>query len=214
MIKRLLDFTASALGLVILSPVFLLLALLIKFHDGGPVFFAQRRMGRGGKSFRMLKFRSMIVDAAQKGPQLTVGADRRITPVGRVLRATKLDELPQLWNVMRGEMSLVGPRPEVEAYVRLYTEEQQRVLHLKPGITDPASFAFFDESKLLAQAADPERFYREQLMGEKIRINLEYARRANVITDVILILATIVKAFGLHADIFKWFKIRAPSLEL
>lgn len=212
MIKRSLDFIASALGLVLLSPVFLGVALWIKLSDNGPVFFRHSRIGRGGKPFLMLKFRSMVVGAAKVGLALTVGDDRRITPVGKVLRATKIDELPQLWNVLKGEMSLVGPRPEVASFVMHYSTPQRRVLELKPGITDPASFAFYNESEILGRVADPERYYRDQIMGEKIRINLEYAARANVLTDLVLIFATIGRSFGIRFDLFAWLKIQAPKI--
>jgi lipopolysaccharide/colanic/teichoic acid biosynthesis glycosyltransferase len=210
--KRLLDLVFSLLGLLLLWPLFILLAVVIKGFDEGPVLFVQERTGRGGKAFRMLKFRTMQLVQAQSS-ELTVGADARITPPGKWLRRLKFDELPQLLNVLKGEMSLVGPRPEVPKYTALYSEEQRQVLRLKPGITDPASFAFFDESSLLSRYADPERFYREQLMGEKIRINLAYAAKANSWTDVVLILATIGRAVGLHVDLFHWLKISPPQIK-
>ncbi|MBE3550226.1 MAG: glycosyltransferase [Brockia lithotrophica] len=188
--KRLFDLFWSALGLLLLFPVFLGIALAIKFDDGGPVFFRQRRIGYRGRPFAMWKFRTMVVDAEQKGGLLTVGRDPRVTRVGYWLRKTKLDELPQLWNVLKGEMSLVGPRPEVPQYVALYTEEQRRVLELVPGITDPASIRFRHENELLAQSPDPERTYVEVVMPEKIRLNLEYARRATVWSDFAVILQT------------------------
>jgi lipopolysaccharide/colanic/teichoic acid biosynthesis glycosyltransferase len=210
--KRALDFVAALGGLILLAPVFVVVSLWIWFYDRGPVLFPHRRVGQHGWPFKMLKFRSMVVDAGKLGPQLTIGDDRRITPVGRLLRASKMDELPQLWNVLRGEMSLVGPRPEVEAFVQLYTIEQRDVLRLQPGITDPASFAFYNESELLGRAADPDQFYREQLMPEKIRINLEYAAHANVLTDLVVILATLAKPLGIHIDIFTHFSIRPSPL--
>lgn len=206
--KRALDFTAAGLGLLVLSPVLLLVALVIKLTDGGPVFFRQERVGRGGRPFRMWKFRSMRVDNA--GAKITVSGDSRITPIGRRLRASKLDELPQLWNVVRGDMSLVGPRPEVEEYVKLYTPEQRRVLDARPGITDPASFAFYDESALLARVADPHRYYVEHLMPEKIRINLEYADRRSMAGDLYLIVATVAKPL-VKLDVFGHLGLRAPE---
>jgi lipopolysaccharide/colanic/teichoic acid biosynthesis glycosyltransferase len=209
--KRAFDNVFSLLGLCVLSPLFLLIAAMVKFQDGGPVLFVQERIGWKGRPFRMFKFRTMIVNAG--GRDLTVGEDSRITAIGRVLRKFKLDEFPQLWNVLRGEMSFVGPRPEIVKYVSLYTEAQRKVLGLRPGITDPASFAFFDESELLGRAADPERFYREQLMAEKIRINLEYAARANYGTDILLIVATVARAAGLKLDIFGWLRIEMPKLK-
>jgi lipopolysaccharide/colanic/teichoic acid biosynthesis glycosyltransferase len=210
--KRLSDFLFSLIGLLILSPLLLLVGALIKVYDGGPVLFVQNRIGRGGGTFRMLKFRTMVVDAAAKGAALTVGADSRITPVGRFLRRYKIDELPQLLNVLRGEMSLVGPRPEVAKFVDCYTPSQREVLLLKPGITDPSSFAFFDESELLASKADPERFYKDHLMGEKIRINLDYAAKAGFGTDMFLILATVSRMAGVKLDIFAHLKIELPKV--
>lgn len=147
----------------------------------------------------MLKFRTMIVDAERMGKQLTVGRDPRITRVGYWLRKTKLDELPQLINVIRGEMSLVGPRPEVPRYVAAYDAEQRKVLDLRPGITDPASITYYDESDLLAGAPDPEMMYLAEVMPEKIRINLEYARRANILSDLGIILRTIFRMVNRRA---------------
>ncbi len=209
MIKRIFDFICSGCGLVMLAPFFAVIAVLIKREDGGPVFYRQSRVGLNGRPFFMLKFRSMIVNA-DRGSALTVGADSRITPVGGFLRRLKLDELPQLINVFCGEMSLVGPRPEVARYVEAYSPDQREVLRLKPGITDPASFAFFDESELLGQAADPEVFYIQQLMPEKIRINLAYGARANLFTDLLLIFATVGRIFGVKLDIFSFLKLESP----
>ncbi len=189
--KRLFDLVSATVGLIALSPVFLIGALCIKLDDGGPVFFRQERIGRGGVPFRIWKFRSMRTDTGNGGPQVTTRGDPRITRIGQYFRASKLDELPQLLNVIRGEMSLVGPRPEVARYVALYTSEQRRVLDLTPGITDPASVQFFDEEKILARYADPEQAYVAELMGEKIRINLEYARTADVWTDIDVIARTL-----------------------
>lgn len=160
----------------------------------------------------MLKFRSMRPLADRQGPSLTIGADNRITPVGRILRKTKLDEFPQLWNVLLGQMSLVGPRPEVEKYTSLYKPEDQKVLNLVPGVTDPASFAFFDESELLAQKADPEKFYVEVLMAEKIRINLEYANKRSFATDLMVILLTVLKPLGVNVDLFSLLRLSPPKL--
>jgi lipopolysaccharide/colanic/teichoic acid biosynthesis glycosyltransferase len=192
--KRLLDVTASAAGLVALSPLLAAIALLVKVGDGGPVLFVQERVGRGGRPFPMLKFRTMVVGAQARGGQLTVGEDGRVTRVGRYLRRLKVDELPQLLNVLRGEMSLVGPRPEVPRFVALYSPEQRKVLELRPGITDPASVVFADEGELLARAAEPEHYYIETVMPAKIRINLHYARSASVLADVAVVVATLVGA--------------------
>jgi lipopolysaccharide/colanic/teichoic acid biosynthesis glycosyltransferase len=189
--KRALDVTASAVGLVLLSPVFLVIAALIKLEGHGPVFFRQDRVGRGGGTFRIWKFRTMRADAEQRGGALTVGEDPRITEVGQMLRRFKLDELPQLFNVLAGEMSLVGPRPEVARYVARYDETQRPVLELVPGITDPASIAYRDEAALLAGYPDAEAAYLQVIMPAKIRLNLEYAGRATLGTDVALILRTI-----------------------
>ncbi|MGE3681517.1 MAG: sugar transferase [Bdellovibrionales bacterium] len=211
--KRVLDFVSAAAGLLLLSPLFAVIALLIKLSDRGPVFYGQIRIGQGGRPFRMWKFRSMRPRADREGPAITVGGDSRITPIGRLLRRTKMDELPQLWNVLKGEMSLVGPRPEVETYVRLYTDGQREVLRLRPGITDPASFAFFDESELLASVPDPEAYYMRVLVPEKIRINLEYAARRSLFSDLLLIFATVAKPLGIHIDIFSSLQLRPPKLE-
>jgi len=191
--KRAFDILFSALALAILSPIFFIIALLIKIEDGGPILFIQKRIGYRGRPFFMYKFRTMIVDAEKKGNLLTVGGDPRITKVGSFLRRFKLDELPQLINVLRGEMSLVGPRPEVEKYVNLYTPEQKEVLNIYPGITDPASIEYVNESKLLAQSSDPEELYIEKIMPEKIRLNLEYAKQASCWTDFLVIAKTVAR---------------------
>ncbi|GLH68475.1 sugar transferase [Geothrix rubra] len=191
MAKRTFDLFWSALGLVVLSPVLLLVALLVKLEDGGPVFFRQVRVGRGGRPFRIWKFRTMVVDAERRGGAITVGQDIRITRIGRYLRSTKLDEFPQLLNVLSGEMSLVGPRPEVPRYVDHYTEAQRGILGLRPGITDLASIKYRNESELLGQAEDPEATYIQEVLPDKIRINLAYASRAGVWSDFLVILATL-----------------------
>ncbi|HEU6453249.1 MAG TPA: sugar transferase [Gemmatimonadaceae bacterium] len=193
--KRVMDVCGSLAGLVVLAPLFVLVGIAIAV-DGweggsGSVLFAQERVGLRGSRFRMWKFRTMVADAERRGAQLTVGADPRITRVGRWLRRLKLDELPQLFNVLRGEMSLVGPRPEVPRFVALYTEAQRAVLELVPGITDPASIRYRDEASELARAADPERCYIEEIMPEKIHLNLEYAKIATPWTDLLVVLSTI-----------------------
>jgi len=191
--KRVFDFICSILGLIVLSPIFFIIALMIKIEDGGPVLFIQKRVGYKGRPFFMYKFRTMVVDAEKKGNLLTVGGDPRITKSGRLLRKFKLDELPQLINVIKGEMSLVGPRPEVEKYVNLYTNEQREVLNLYPGITDPASIEYVNESELLAQSSDPEKLYVEKIMPEKIVLNSEYARQASWWTDFLVIIKTLAR---------------------
>jgi lipopolysaccharide/colanic/teichoic acid biosynthesis glycosyltransferase len=182
---------ASAAGLVLLAPVFAVAAVAVRLDTPGPVFFRQERVGRSGARFRMWKFRTMVADAERLGGALTVGEDARITDVGRRLRRYKLDELPQLLNVLAGEMSLVGPRPEVARYVDRYTEVQRRVLDLVPGITDPASIEYRDEARILAERPDPESAYLNEIMPEKIRLNLDYAGRATMRSDLALILRTI-----------------------
>ena len=189
-VKRLLDIGSSAVGLVLLAPLFLVVAVLIKLDDRGSVFYRQRRVGRGGRLFPMFKFRSMRVRAEEDG-LLTVGADPRITRVGYWIRRFKVDELPQLINVLTGDMTLVGPRPEVERFVDLYTPDQRRVLDLTPGITDPASLRYWDESRLLAEAADPERYYARHILPEKVRIQLAYAEEAGVWSDLMVVMHTL-----------------------
>ena len=190
--KRIFDLCWTLPGLLLLAPLFGLIALAIWVNDRGPVFFRQERVGRGGRPFRMWKFRTMVVNAEALGAQITVERDPRITAIGHGLRAGKLDELPQLLNVVAGEMSLVGPRPEVPHYVALYTPAQQAVLQLLPGITDPASVKYRNESALLAESADPERTYVETIMPEKIAINLAYAARATCWTDFRVIVQTVL----------------------
>ena len=189
--KRIFDISLSVGGLVLLCPLFLIIAVLIKAEDGGPVFFSQKRIGLGGTPFTIWKFRTMVPHAEHFGGLLTSSDDRRITHVGARLRARKLDELPQLFNVLLGEMTLVGPRPEVSKYVAMYGSEQRKVLELVPGVTDRASILFADEGARLAEAAEPERLYIERIMPEKIRINLEYARNASVLNDLRVILDTV-----------------------
>jgi lipopolysaccharide/colanic/teichoic acid biosynthesis glycosyltransferase len=190
--KRLFDVIVAALGLLLLSPLLIAIALWIKLDSPGPVFFRQERVGRGGALFRIHKFRSMRADAPLAGSQLTVGADPRITRAGQLLRRTKLDELPQLIDVLAGSMSLVGPRPEVPRYVALYPAAlRDKVLSVRPGITDPASIEYRDESALLARAADPERVYIEQIMPAKLRCAASYVDRMSLANDVRLIGATL-----------------------
>jgi lipopolysaccharide/colanic/teichoic acid biosynthesis glycosyltransferase len=189
--KRTLDLVGAGAGVVLLSPLFLVVALLVKAEDGGPVFFRQERVGYRGRAFRIRKFRTMVVGAEARGPPLTVGRDARVTRVGAWLRRLRLDELPQLFNVLAGDMTLVGPRPEVPRYVTSYGLEQRRVLELVPGLTDEASIRYLDESAILGTTADPEQMYVNQIMPEKIRINLAYAAHATVATDVRVILATL-----------------------
>lgn len=191
MAKRIFDLLLAILGLLVLWPLFLLIWLVIKIDDGGPVLFRQDRVGKDGIGFRIIKFRTMQMTVTASGPSITAKGDARITRVGQWLRRCKLDEFPQLWNVIRGDMSFVGPRPEVPRYVALYTEAQRKVLATLPGITDDASILFRDEEKLLADSADFERFYIEYCMPKKIAINLAYAPHATLLRDVGVILRTI-----------------------
>ena len=189
--KRLYDLFFSAFGLLALGPLFILLAAMVKFCDGGPVFFLQRRIGLQGRPFYICKFRTMVVNAGRFGLNLTRSGDARVTVIGRWLRQTKLDELPQLWNVFKGEMSLVGPRPEVPEYVERYTPGQRAVLELMPGITDLASLEFRKEEELLKSAVDMEGFYLTHCVPRKIELNLLYARNANLWRDSKIILRTL-----------------------
>lgn len=194
--KRAFDLIVAIPAAVLFSPLFAAIAVWVKLDSRGPVFFRQERAGQFGRTFRIFKFRTMVVDAEKHGALITVGADRRITRSGRLLRKYKLDELPQLFNVIRGEMSLVGPRPEVPRYVKTYTEDQRRILALKPGVTSVASIAFSDESEVLARQDDPESFYRAQLIPAKIREDLGYAKRATVLSDCALVAKTFFRIFG------------------
>jgi lipopolysaccharide/colanic/teichoic acid biosynthesis glycosyltransferase len=193
MLKRALDLTGAIIGLIMLSPLLAAAAAAIALSSPGPVFFRQVRIGRHGVPFRVFKFRTMRGPEPSAGPMLTIGADPRITPVGRFLRDSKIDELPQLINVLRGEMSLVGPRPEVPKYVEKWTPEQRAVvLSIRPGITGPASIKFRDQTELLARYDDPEAAYEAVVMQEKLKINMEYVRTATVATDLGLILRTLL----------------------
>jgi lipopolysaccharide/colanic/teichoic acid biosynthesis glycosyltransferase len=192
-IKRIFDFICSTLGLIVLSPVLLAITIKIKTGSDGPVFFKQIRVGEKNEEFEILKFRTMVVDAEKLGRQITVGNDNRITKIGAFLRKYKLDELPQLINVFKGDMSLVGPRPEVPRYVNLYNEEQRKVLEVKPGITDLASIRYRDENDLLGEAEDPDAFYINTIMPDKLALNLEYINNNNIFVDIYIILKTIIK---------------------
>ena len=188
--KRLFDMIASGLGLIVLSPLFLLLAIWIKLDSKGPVFYRQVRVGRNNKDFRIFKFRSMRV-GSDKGSLVTIGGrDPRVTKSGYWIRKFKLDEFPQLINVFIGDMSLVGPRPEVRHYVDYWTPEQMHVLDVRPGITDPASIKFRNENELMEKAEDPEKYYIEVIMQEKIKLYLEYVEKHNFWYDLGLIFKT------------------------
>jgi len=194
--KRALDLALGGIATVLAAPLFLVVAVLVKAGDGGPVFFRQTRVGRNGVPFRIWKFRTMVQGAEARGSQLTVAMDPRITWAGQWLRRSRFDELPQLFNVLAGEMTLVGPRPEVPRFVALYDADQRRVLELTPGVTDPASLAYRNEASLLAGAPDPERLYAERIMPQKVRMSLEYADRATLWSDLQLIAGTLGTLFG------------------
>lgn len=191
--KRIFDVVASGLGLLVLSPLFLALAIWIKCDSKGPVFYRQIRVGLYGKDFRLYKFRSMRVGSDKKGLITVGGHDPRVTMSGYYIRKYKLDEFPQLINVFIGDMSLVGPRPEVRKYVDLYTPEQMKVLDVRPGITDMASIKYSDENELLEMAENPEQYYREVVMQDKLKINQEYISKASFAFDIGLIFKTIFK---------------------
>lgn len=194
--KRLMDILISSILLVMLIPVFAVISILILVDGKGGIFFGQQRIGLNFKPFVIWKFRTMRPGSESSG-QLTIGnSDNRITGIGSKLRKYKLDELPQLWNVLIGEMSLVGPRPEVPRYVGLYNEDQKQVLSVKPGITDYASLQYIDENQLLASAQDPEKCYREEIMPAKLQLNIDYIKRSSVIEDFLIILKTVMKIFG------------------
>lgn len=199
MAKRALDVLCSAVGLILLGPLLIVVAVLVVLDSPGPVFFRQERVGRFGRTFRIHKFRTMRHAPAAAGPSLTVRADPRVTRVGAWLRRYKLDELPQLIDVLRGDMSLVGPRPEVPEYVAYYSDADRATVHsVRPGITDRASLEFSDESALLAPAADPHRVYVEQILPVKLRYYREYVAAHSVVGDIRIILTTIAKILGLR----------------
>jgi lipopolysaccharide/colanic/teichoic acid biosynthesis glycosyltransferase len=192
MIKRSVDLLIAISSLLLLSPLLVTIAALIKLTSPGPVFFRQERIGCAGNPFRIYKFRTMVNDAASIGPALTIGDDPRITPLGRFLRRTKLDELPQLFNVVLGQMSLVGPRPELAKYVALYpASARDRILSMRPGITDEAAIEFMEESRVLAEAADPEWTYVHSILPRKVELYERYAARRNLLLDLRIIGRTI-----------------------
>ncbi|MFK5922744.1 MAG: sugar transferase [Verrucomicrobiota bacterium] len=197
--KRILDLLYAVTGLLLLAPLLLLVAGLIKWRDGGPVLFLQERVGHLGKRFQILKFRTMKAGRGKNGPKFTIMGDARVTDLGKVLRRSKIDELPQLWNVARGEMSMVGPRPEVPEYVELFSEEQKEVLRYAPGITGLATLEFRNEEHWLGEVEDPERVYLNEVIPRKIELNLKYAEVANCWQDFKLILRTVVALFDMRS---------------
>ena len=193
MLIRLLDIVLSLLGLIFLLPIFLILAVWMKFDSQGSIFFRQIRVGKDGRDFRIYKFRTMIVNAEKMGI-ITIGErDPRITNSGYFLRKYKLDELPQLINVLKGEMSFVGPRPEVRKYVKMYNQEQLKILTVKPGITDYASIEYINEDEILGKSSDPEKTYIEEIMPQKIKYNMKYINNKTVIEYFKIIFLTIIK---------------------
>lgn len=189
--KRLIDFLFSLIGLIVLILPFTIIALLIKIRMPGPVFFIQSRVGREGKLFKLFKFRTMNVVSGKANGSFDAGDSSRITPLGRILRKTKMDELPQLINVLIGDMSLVGPRPEVQQWTQIYPEQWKVVHSIRPGITDNASIIFRNEEEILANSQDPILTYKEEILPEKLRIYIDYVQNYSILTDVKIILATI-----------------------
>ena len=192
MLKRIFDIISSLFGLILLSPFMIIIAILIKLDSKGPIFFKQVRVTKNGREFKIFKYRTMRI-GSDKYSQITVGKDNRITKIGDFLRKYKLDEIPQLINVLIGDMSLVGPRPEVPKYIALYTEEQREILKVRAGITDYASIEFSNENDILANEADPEKAYIEKIMPRKIELNKKYLSEISVMTDIKIILLTIKK---------------------
>ncbi len=193
LVKRAFDIAAATAGLIALGPLFLIVSLAIKLTSRGPVFFLQERVGRNFQAFNIIKFRTMVVDAPVLGGQLTAGDDPRITFIGGYLRRAKIDELPQLFNVLKGDMSLVGPRPEVAQYVQYYRKEYEQLLSIRPGITDLASLKYRHEAELLGQSLDPEETYRSQILPDKIALSQEYIRNSSFWFDLRLIFKTLLR---------------------
>jgi lipopolysaccharide/colanic/teichoic acid biosynthesis glycosyltransferase len=195
MMKRMFDIVVAAVALVVLFPLLVLTALLIKLDSPGPIFFRQERIGRNFRPFGIYKFRTMVQEASAHGGLITVGEDRRITRVGRILRKTKVDEIPQLINILKGEMAIVGPRPEIRYYVELFRRDYEEILKVRPGLTDLASLKYQNETALLGKAANPEAEYMTRVLPEKIRLAKDYLHRSSFLFDVGLILKTLFKLF-------------------
>ena len=203
--RRIFDIAVAAAGLILLSPVLLLVAILIKLDSRGPILFKQERIGREFRPFRIYKFRTMRDDSQAASP-LTIGADSRITRMGRYLRAGKIDELPQLINVLKGDMSLVGPRPEVPRYVELFRRDYEDILQVRPGLTDLASLKYSDEASILGQSVDPEGYYVAQLLPDKIRLAKDYIQHSSFLFDAKLIVRTIIR-------VLRYQQIRSTKAE-
>lgn len=199
--KRVFDIVFSCMGIVLTSPILLLIAAVVKCTSAGPVLYRQVRVGLHGRHFQIWKFRSMRSSAEGKGLQITVEGDCRITGVGHILRKTKLDELPQLFNILLGQMSFVGPRPEVPKYVELYNEDQRKILDIRPGMTDYASICFRNESQILKEAKDPETQYIQHIMPLKIQYNLKYIKEMSLFTDLKIMIWTVYVVLGGKVEI-------------
>ncbi len=197
--KRIFDIVLSSIGLFLALPVLAAVAILVKAGSPGPVLFRQQRMGKGFRPFSLFKFRTMVNDADKRGPLVTTGGDKRVTGIGRILRKTKIDELPQLINVLKGDMSLVGPRPEVEKYVKLYEKDYDEILSVRPGITDISSIEFRDEESVLKAQDNPEEYYRQVLLPIKIGYARKYIKHMSFFFDIKLIFITILKVLSLRA---------------
>jgi lipopolysaccharide/colanic/teichoic acid biosynthesis glycosyltransferase len=193
--KRTLDIVVSLIGLICFLPLLLVVAVLIKLDSTGPIFFRQERIGRGFRPFQILKFRTMIDNAQRTGGLITFGGDPRVTRIGRILRKTKVDELPQLLNVFKGEMSLVGPRPEVPRYVRAFQKEYEEILKVRPGMTDLASLKYRNEEAMLGQSEHPEEEYMKRVLPDKIKLAQDYVRHSSFLFDLSLIFKTLFKLF-------------------
>lgn len=200
MIKRCFDFGVAFCGLIFFAPLLVLAAILVKLDSQGPVFFTQERIGKGFKPFKIYKIRTMVENASQHGELTTSEKDPRITRLGSLLRRTKIDELPQLINVLKGDMSIVGPRPEVRRYVELFRQDYEEILTLRPGITDLASLKYQDEAALLGCSGDPEAEYRSKILPDKIALAKEYVRRSSFLFDLSLTLKTLPKLCGRSAS--------------
>lgn len=206
MIKRTFDIIVSFLGLVVVTPLLLLLAVVIKLDSPGPIFFRQERIGRGFRPFFIFKFRTMVQNFSDQGRLITVGDDPRITRVGRLLRKSKFDELPQLINVLKGDMSLVGPRPEVRRYVELFRKDYEQILKVRPGITDLASLKYHDEASVLERFENPEAEYCNRILPDKISLSKEYVNKSSFLYDLALIVKTFPKIFGRSSARMMFFR--------
>jgi len=194
--KRIVDIAISATLLILLAPALALVAILVRLDSSGPALFCQERVGRKFRVFWIYKFRTMVEGAAAKGPSITANADPRVTRVGAWLRRTKIDELPQLWNVLRGDMSMVGPRPELRQFVDRFQDEYRELLKVRPGLTDPSSLKYADEARSLAGAADPEEVYVSRILPDKLAVARQYIGGSSLLMDLKLMVLTLLRVFG------------------